>query len=55
MAKRLILVFAFLIMPGFVLAAEPSSKEVEKRIGELEKGLRISKEARQSTVLLSRS
>ncbi|MEK7313458.1 MAG: carbohydrate porin [Deltaproteobacteria bacterium] len=37
MAKRLILVFAFLIMPGFVLAAEPSSKEVEKRIGELEK------------------
>ena len=37
MAKRLILVFAFLILPRFVFAAEPASKEVEKRIGELEK------------------
>ncbi|HZX36243.1 MAG TPA: carbohydrate porin [Thermodesulfobacteriota bacterium] len=37
MAKRLAFVFMFLILPGFVFAAEPASKEVEKRIGELEK------------------
>src|SRR3972149_4345229 len=36
-AKRLILMFAFLILPGFALAEEPSSREVEKRLEKLEK------------------